>query len=392
LRHALIVTEVALSVVLLAGAGLLFRSFMSLQSVNAGFTAEQVLTAQLSPAGPQLDEFAEQVAFYDQVLERTRAIPGVISAGIINTLPLSGGPTIAFRVEGRPILTVDKWVPTNFRSVSPDYFTTMSIPVLQGRTFTPEDRSGAPRKLMINQALAQRDFPNEDPIGKRITLGNTDENNEPIWFEIIGVTANVRSVELREEAPPELYFSAKQIPFGNMAVVVRSTVEPESLASALRQAVAEVDRTVPVAQVRTMDHIVSESVTQPRFNLFLLGLFGAIALLLSAAGIYGVTSYTVTQRTHEMGIRLALGAQVSDVLKLVLGQGMAVIAIGLAVGLVASFALMRLMRSLLFGVGENDPLTFIAITLMLLLVALLACYVPARRATKVDPLVALRYE
>lgn len=392
LRHALIVAEVALSVVLLAGAGLLFRSFMRLQAVDAGFTPQQVLTARLSPAGPQFDEDSAVVTFYEQVLDRARAIPGVDSAGVINTLPLSGGPTVAFRVEGRPIQPVDKWIPTNFRSVSADYFRAMNIPVLQGRTFTPEDRAGAPRKLMINQALARRDFPDEDPVGKRITLGNTDENNQPIWFEIVGVTANVRSIELREEAPAELYFSTKQIPFQNMAIVVRSTVEPESVAPALRQAVAEVDRTVPVAQVQTMEHIVSESVTQPRFNLFLVGLFGGIALLLSAAGIYGVTSYTVTQRTHELGIRLALGAQVGDVLRLVLGQGMAVIGIGLVLGLAASFALLRLMRSLLFGIGENDPLTFGAITLVLLVVALIACYVPARRATKVDPLIALRYE
>ena len=392
LRHALIIAEVALSVVLLAGAGLLFRSFMRLQAVNAGFTAHQVLTAQVAPAGPKYQDDADSVAFFDQVVERARTIPGVISAGSINTLPLTGGPTISFSVEGRPVVTPDKLVPTNFRTVSPDYFQTMSIPVMQGRDFTPEDRSGAPRKLLINQALAQRDFPNEDPVGKRITLGNVDDNNQPIWFEIIGVTANVRSEELREEPPPELYFSSKQISFPKMAVVLRSTVDPESLAPALRQIVAEVDRTVPVADVRTMEHIVSESVTQPRFNLFLLGLFGAIALLLSAAGIYGVTAYTVTQRTHEMGIRLALGAQVSDVLKLVLGQGMAVIGIGLVVGLAAALALMRLMRSLLFGVGENDPLTFAAITVVLFLVALLACYVPARRATKVDPLIALRYE
>jgi putative ABC transport system permease protein len=392
LRHALIIAEVGLSVVLLAGAGLLFRSFIRLQAVDAGFTPQQVLTAQLSPAGPKYDDNADYTAFYEQVLERARTIPGVANVGVINTLPLSGGPTIAYRIDGRPIETVDKWVPTSFRSVSPDYFGAMNIPVLQGRTFTEEDRAGAPRRLMINQALAQRDFPNEDPVGKRITLGNTDENNQPIWFEIVGVTANVRSIQLREEAPPELYFATKQLPFQNMAIVIRSTVDPESIAPALRQVVAEVDQTVPVAEVQTMEHIVSESVTQPRFNLFLVGLFGGLALLLSAAGIYGVTSYTVTQRTHELGIRLALGAQVSDVLKLVLGQGMAVIGIGLVLGLAASFALMRLMRSLLFGVGENDPLTFVAITLVLLVVALIACYVPARRATKVDPLIALRYE
>jgi putative ABC transport system permease protein len=392
LRHALIVAEVALSVVLLAGAGLLFRSFMRLQAVNAGFTPQQVLTAKLSPAGPGFQNTQDYVAFYDRVLERVRAIPGVQSAGAISTLPLGKGPTTGFRVEGRPIVTIDKWQLTNFRSVSPDYFRTMNIPMLQGRAFAAADDVNAPPKLVINQALAQRDFPNEEPVGKRVAFRNPDPNNPPVWYEIIGVSANVRSLELREEAPPELYFSTEQDPFPQMAVVIRSTVEPESLAPAVREAVAQVDRTVPVSEVQTMEHIVSESVTEPRFNLFLLGLFSAIALLLSAAGIYGVTTYTVTQRTHELGIRMALGAQVRDVLKLVLGQGMVVIGIGLVLGLAAALALLRLMRSLLFGVGENDPLTLVAITLVLLLVALLACYVPARRATKVDPLIALRYE
>jgi len=391
LRHALIVAEVALSVVLLAGAGLLFRSFMRLQAVNAGFTPQQVLTAKLSPAGPKFQNDPDYAAFYEQVLERTRAIPGVQSAGVINVLPLTSGPTVGFRIEGRPVTTPDKWIPTDFRSVSADYFSTMSIPVIQGRAFTAADDANAPPRLMINQALAQRDFPNEDPIGKRVTFGGPTVQ-PVVWFEIVGVTANVRSLELSEEAPPELYFPFKQNPFENMAIVVRSSVEPGSIAPALRQVVAEVDRTVPISEVQTMEHVVSESVTQPRFNLFLLGLFGSIALLLSAAGIYGVTAYTVTQRTHELGIRIALGAQISDVLKLVLGEGMAVIGVGLVLGLAASFALMRLMRSLLFGVGENDPLTFAAITLVLLVVALIACYVPARRATKVDPLAALRCE
>ena len=311
---------------------------------------------------------------------------------MISTLPLGKGPTTRFRVEGRPILTPDKWTQANLRSVSSDYFRAMNIPVMQGRVFTEQDNDKAPLRLMINQALAERDFPGENAIGKRITFGKTDANKEPIWFEIVGVTANVRSIELREEAPPEVYFTMRQSPFGNMAVVIRSTVEPASLAPALRQAVADVNSSVSVSDIQTMEHIVSESVTQPRFNLFLLGLFSGIALLLSAAGIYGVTAYTVTQRTHELGIRLALGAQVSDVLKMVLGQGMAVIGIGLVIGLAAAFALMRLMRSLLFGVGENDPLTFVAITLVLLLVALFACYIPARRAAKVDPLIALRAE
>jgi predicted permease len=392
LRQALIVAEVALSVVLLAGAGLLFRSFLRLQAVEAGFTPQQVLTARLSPAGPQFQTEADLIRFYDQVLDRTRAIPGVQSAGMINVLPLTPGPTVGFRVEGRPVLTPDKWVPTNFRNVSPDYFRTMNIPVLKGRAFTAQDDGNAPARLMINQALAQRDFPNEDPVGKRVTFGNTGPNNEPVWFEIVGVTANVRSLELREEAPAELYFTSKQSLFENMAILVRSTVEPESIAPALRQAVAEVDRTVPVSRVQTMEHIVSESVTQPRFNLFLLGMFSGLALLLSVAGIYGVTAYTVTQRTHELGIRIALGAQVGDVLRMIIGQGMAVIGAGIVIGLVAAFALMRLMNSLLFGVSATDPFTFIGITVVLIAAGLLACYIPARRATKVDPLTALRYE
>jgi putative ABC transport system permease protein len=392
LRHALIVAEVALSVVLLVGAGLLFRSFLRLQTVEAGFTPQQVLTAKLSPAGPKFQNDPDYISFYDQVLEKTRAIPGVQSAGIINTLPLSPGPTLAFRVEGRPIVTVDKWPMVNFRNVSPDYFLTMNIPILKGRAFTQQDDLNAPRKIMINQALAQRDFAGEEPVGKRVAFRNPEPNVEPSWFEIVGVTANVRSLELREEAQPELYFASRQDAFSQVAIVVRSTVEPESIAPALRQAVAEVDRTVPVSEVKTMEHIVSESVTQPRFNLFLLGLFSSIALLLSVAGIYGVTAYTVAQRTHELGIRIALGAQVGDVLRMILGQGMVVIGAGIVIGLVAAFGLMRLMNSLLFGVSATDPFTFIGITVVLIAAGLLACYVPARRATKVDPLTALRYE
>jgi putative ABC transport system permease protein len=392
LRHALIVSEVALSVVLLAGAGLLFRSFLRLQAVEAGFTPQQVLTAKLSPAGPQFQNDQDYINFYDRVLERTNAIPGVQSAGLINTLPLSPGPTLGFRVEGRPIVTVDKWSLVNFREVSPDYFRTMNIPVLKGRAFTQQDDLSAPRRVMINQTLAQRDFPNEDPVGKRVTFRNPEPNVEPNWFEIVGVTANVRSLELREEAPAELYFPSKQDPVQHTAIVVRSTVEPEGIAPALREAVAEVDRSVPVSEVKTMEHIVSESVTQPRFNLFLLGVFSCLALLLSVAGIYGVTAYTVTQRTHELGIRIALGAQVGDVLRMIMGQGMAVIGTGIVIGLVAAFALMRLMNSLLFGVSATDPFTFAGITVVLIGAGLLACYVPARRAAKVDPLVALRYE
>jgi putative ABC transport system permease protein len=380
-----------LSVVLLVGAGLLFRSFLRLQSVQTGFTPQQVLTVQLSPAGSKYKLDADYISFYNQVIQRVSAIPGVEAVGAINTLPLDKGPTAGFRIEGRPPLTIDKWPGGNYRTVSTDYFHAMNIPLVQGRAFSERDTETTPLVMIINQALAARDFPNENPIGKRINLGN-EAQGKPVWWEIVGVAANVRSLELREEATPEFYLSALQDSFSNMFLVVRTSVEPTAVAGSVRRAASEVDKSAAVSNVKTMEHIVNQAVTQPRFNLFLLGLFSGIALLLSAAGIYGVTAYGVTQRTHEFGIRMALGAQVSDVLKMILRQGMLLIAVGIAIGLLASFALTRLLRTLLFGVTVTDPLTFVAITLLLTLVALLACYIPARRATKVDPLVALRYE
>jgi putative ABC transport system permease protein len=392
LRNLLIVGEVALSVVLLVGAGLLFRSFLQLQSVNTGFTSQQVLTVQLSPAGTNYRRDADYISFYSQAMQRVSAIPGVVAVGAINTLPLGRGPTAGFRIEGRPPLTIDKWPGGNYRTVSTDYFHAMNIPVVQGRAFSERDTETAPLVMIINQALANRDFPNENPIGKRINLGNLDPKGQPVWWEIVGVAANVRSLELREEATPEFYLSALQDSFANMFLVVRTSVEPTSVAASVRRAATEVDKSAAVSDVKTMEHIVSDAVTQPRFNLFLLGLFSGIALLLSAAGIYGVTAYGVTQRTHEFGIRMALGAQVGDVLKMILRQGLLLISVGVAVGLLASFALTRLLKTLLFGVTVTDPLTFVAITLLLSAVALLACYIPARRATKVDPLIALRCE
>jgi putative ABC transport system permease protein len=391
-RQVLIVSEVALSVVLLAGAGLLFRSFMRLQSVNAGFMAEQVLTARLTPSGTNFKKDSERLRFYREVIDKMSSVSGVRDVGAINTLPLSKGPTAGFRIEDRPITTPDKWPMANYRSVTPNYFRAMGIPIVQGRAFTDRDVYNAPLAMIVNQALADQDFPGESAIGKRINFGNTDSNNQPVWFEIVGVTANVRSLELREEPTAELYFSSEQDPWDEMSLVVRSTGDPDSVAGALRQVVTDVDRTVPISDVQTMKQIVSTSVTQPRFNLFLVALFSVIALLLSAAGIYGVTSYSVSQRTHELGIRMALGAQVRDVLGMILKQGMGVIAIGLVLGLGAAFVLLRLMKSLLFGVTETDPLTFVVTTVVLTFVALIACYVPARRATKVDPLEALRYE
>jgi putative ABC transport system permease protein len=392
LRGALVVAEVALSLVLLVGAGLLFRSFLELQSVNTGFNPQQVLTLRLSPSGTNFRQDEQYIAFYSQVAERFKTIPGVEAVGAINTLPLEKGPTTAFWVQGRPPLPRDQWAGVNYRNVTPDYFRALRIPIIQGRGIEERDNASAPLAVLINQATADRDFAGENPVGKRINLGGTDSNNQPIWFEIVGVVANVRSLELNTDPSPEIYTAVAQDAFANMSFVLRTTIEPAGLTAAVRQAVQGVDQAQPVADIRTMEKIVSDAVTQPRFNLALLAVFSAIALVLSAAGIYGVTSYSVSQRTHEIGVRMALGAQGGDVLKMVLGQGLRLTAIGIGLGLLASFILTRFLSSMLFGVGATDKFTFAVVALVLAGVALGACFVPARRAAKTDPMVALRYE
>jgi putative ABC transport system permease protein len=391
LRNMLIVSEVALSLVLLVGAGLLFRSFLTLRAVELGFRPQGILTFGLRPSGERFQTDAQYSAFFRDVAERVAALPGVEAVGVINTLPLSKGPTTAFEVEGRPRLRPDEWPKVNYRSVSPDYFRAAGVAVVKGRVPDAHDTAAAPRVLAVNQALARRDFPNEDPIGKRISYG-LRADGQPSWFEIVGVVSDVRSEEPGREAAAEIYVSYLQDPFAGMSYVVRTSVEPESLVPAVREAVRAVDKAQPVADVRTMEQLVGESFAQPRFNSLILGLFACMALVLAAAGIYGVMSYAVTQRTHEIGIRIALGAQHGDVLRLVVGRGMALALAGVALGLLAALALTRLMEGLLYGVKATDPLTFAGVALLLTLVALLASYVPARRATKVDPMIALRYE
>ncbi|HYV06299.1 MAG TPA: FtsX-like permease family protein, partial [Blastocatellia bacterium] len=343
-------------------------------------------------SGTNFKEDPQFIAYYKQVEERLQSIPGVEAVGAINTLPLSKGPTLSFQIEGRPQLPVDQWPYANYRCVSPAYFRALSIPVLQGRGFEERDNTSNPLVVVINQAAANDNFADDNPIGKRIGFGGTDRNNQPVWFEIVGVIANVRSLELQEEPLPEVYLSSYQDAFAGMSFVIRAQIEAAGLVTAAREAAQDVDRAQPVAEIRTMEDIVSESVTQPRFNATLLGIFGGIALILSAAGIYGVTSYTVTQRTHEIGVRMAVGAKETDVLRLMMRQGMKPAVFGLTIGLAAAIALTRLMKSLLFGVSATDTVTFAALALLLLSVALVACYFPARRATKVDPLVALRHE
>ncbi|HEY0324287.1 MAG TPA: ABC transporter permease [Pyrinomonadaceae bacterium] len=391
-RSLLIICEVALSLVLLIGAGLLFRSFLHLQAVELGFQPQRVLTFRLTPSGANFTKDAQYSTFYSQVAERIKTLPGVDAVGVINTLPLVKGPTTAFRVEGRPLLTPDKWPGVNYRSVSPDYFRTVGASLLKGRALDAHDNDSAPLVVLVNQSLVRRDFEGEDPVGKRINTGGTARDGQPIWFEIVGVVADVRSLELNSEPTPEIYTSYLQDPFAGMSYVVRSQVEPESLVPMVREAVRQVDKAQPIAEVREMEQIVSEAAAQPRFNTRLLGIFASMALLLAAAGIYGVMSYAVAQRTHEIGVRMALGAQTRNVLQLVVGQCLKLTLVGLALGLICAFAMTRIMATLLYGVKPTDPWTFAIGALLLTVVALLACYLPARRATKVDPLVALRYE
>ncbi|HVG29693.1 MAG TPA: ABC transporter permease [Pyrinomonadaceae bacterium] len=390
-RSLLVVSEVAISLVLLVGAGLLFRSFMRLQAVELGFRPQRILTFRLTPSGANFREDPQYVAFFREVAERVRSLPGVEAVGLINTLPLVKGPTTAFQVEGRPPLTPDKWPGVNYRSVSPDYFRAVNVPLLSGRMLDERDKAGSPLAVVVNQSLARRDFPGEDPVGKRINTGST-YNGQPVWSQIVGVVGDVRSLELKDEPTPEIYNSYMQDPFAGMSYVVRAQVEPESLVTAVREAVRQVDKAQPVAEVRELERIVSEAAAQPRFNSLLLAVFAGVALLLAAAGIYGVMSYAVTQRTHEIGVRLALGAQRADVFKLIMGEGARLILAGVGIGLAAALALTRVLAGLLFGVTANDPATFAGVALFLIGVAALACYVPARRATRVDPMIALRYE
>ncbi|MEK6322886.1 MAG: ABC transporter permease [Acidobacteriota bacterium] len=391
LRSLLVVAEIALSLVLLVGAGLMMRSFISLQNVDAGLNPEGVLTMNVGLPGAKYREPEKRLAFFRQLMERVRALPGVQSAGAVSGLPLSGNNWgRSLTVEGRPVLSVGEAPMINHSVITPNYFGSMGIPILSGRDFSETDTRDAPKVTIIDERLAREYWPGDNPLGKRIRFG-PPEANEP-WHTIVGVVREVKHDRLNASTRKTVYLTLPQIPIGGMSLAIRTGSRPENLIAAVRGQVREIDPDLPVTRVMPMTEVVSRSVWQPRLYTALFGVFAAVALILATVGIYGVMSYSVTQRTREIGLRIALGAQRQDVLKLVVGQGIVLASIGVVVGLAAALALTRLMSSLLFGVTATDPITFVAVSVLLAGVALAACFVPARRAAKVDPMVALKYE
>jgi putative ABC transport system permease protein len=394
LRGALVVSEVALSLVLLVGAGLMIRSFEKLNEIDPGFKPGQVLTLGVAFLRVKYPENEQVAQAFSQILERAEATPGVLSAGAISDLPLTGSNiSDSFTIEGRPPIPKESEPSTEYHIVTPRYFESMGIPILSGRDVAPTDTRKSPNVVVINDVFARRHFAGENPLGHRLKLQG--QERDPLL--IIGVVSNVRNLALDEQPTPEVYVPYLQDPLfpdyqRAMTMVVRSNSDPGAIAGPLRAAVTSVDKSLPVYALKPLTEHLHDSLARRRFNLILLTVFSCVALALAAVGIYGVISYGVTQRTHEMGIRMALGAKPRDVLRLVVRQAMLLVLAGVAIGLLASLALTRLMKGLLFSISVTDPITFVVISLLMTLIALLACVVPARRATKVDPLMALRYE
>lgn len=393
-RRVLVVSEVALAVVLLVGAGLLIRSFQLLRQVDTGFTTGNVLTMKMVLPMPKYANPDTRRTFYDEVLRRVNDLPAIESAGMITFLPLSfSGMNFSFSVEGHASPAEMKLPFALYRVVSPDYFRAMDIPLQRGRFFAAHDSADTQPVVLVNRRLAEQFWPGEDPTGKRLKIGPLDSPNQ--WLTVVGVVGDVRQAGLYGEQRLDLYVPYAQERRAFIAprdLVVRTTGDTAAVAGAVRQAVWAVDKDQPISNVRTMDQVFAAAISRERFQAFLLGLFAALALALACVGLYGVISYSVAQRTHEIGVRMALGAQPGDVLRLVIRQGMVLTLTGLVIGVAAGAMATRLLSDMLFGVTPRDPLTFVGVPVLLLLVAFLACYIPARRATRIDPLVALRYE
>jgi putative ABC transport system permease protein len=392
MRNAFVVAEVALALVLLVGAGLMMRSFAQLQGVDPGFDARKVLTMRVALPGAKYTQDQQRIDFFKRAVEKLRTLPGVESAGAISFLPFAAPPAgTRFDIEGQPKQPAGQDHVTRVAVTDAHYFEAMRIPLRRGRLFTEQEATTMRHVVVINEALARRYFPGEDPLGKRLTIFMKNEN---LPCEVIGVVGDVRHATLDAPAEPMSYWPHPELVYTNMTLVVRArgVGNAEHLAAPAREVIRSLDAEQPVADVRTMEGWLARSLSRSRFSTLLLAVFAGVAALLAGVGIYGVMSYSVAQRTHEVGIRLALGARGRDVLKLVVGQGMKLALIGLALGLAVAVALTRLMEKLLFGVSPTDPLTFVVVALMITIVALLACWLPARRAARVDPMIALRSE
>ncbi|MFP5261920.1 MAG: ABC transporter permease [Blastocatellia bacterium] len=392
-RSMLVVFEVASALMLLVCAGLLMRSFMRLMDVNPGFNPQNLITMQVTLPRSKYGENTQMSAFYGQALERVKALPGVQSAAFGTNLPMSGNNTSAsFSVEGLQVAPGESSPHGDPHLVTPDYFQAMQIPLLKGRYFTEQDSKDSLPVTIIDDVLADRYWPDQDPVGRRIAAHFDSKAGQLNWRTIVGVVGHVKRYGLDGKVKEQYYFPEAQRTQPNMALLVRSASDPARLVPSIRDAIHAVDKDQPIYRVMSMEEMVSNSVAQKRFSMVLLGIFAGVALLLAAVGIYGVMSYSVTQRTHEIGIRMALGASRGDVLKMVVRQGMTLTLIGVGVGLGFALLVARVMSSLLFGIGSHDTATFITIPAILAGVALGACFIPARRATRVDPMVALRYE
>jgi putative ABC transport system permease protein len=392
MRGVLVISEVAVSFILLIGAGLLINSFVRLRNVDPGFRADHLLTMKIELPEVKYADRARRSTFYTELIRRVETLPGVKSAAVASNLPLTyNGDSITISIEGSPDPPPDHRPDVVTRVISPHYFATMGIQLLRGRECTEQDRTDSPGVVVISERTARHFWPGENPIGKRLKPGSSG-NRRP-WLEIVGVVKDVRQMELTAEPKLQMYLPSEQADFFQPnALVVRTNIDPLSLTATVRKTVWDIDKDQPVSNISSMEQVLSESVARQRFSMVLLAIFATLALVLAAVGIYGVMSYSVAQRTHEIGIRMALGAQRTDVLKLTVSQGLRLVLIGVAVGLTAAVMVTRVMSSLLFGVSATDPATFATISLVLMSAALLASYIPALRATKVDPMVALRYE